>query len=182
MDSIPSIMDLRLLYSFFKNEIGILKASHLGSAQDLFRAIESDSPLVVNEFSYDIDAPKQDITHHLARIKAHKRLGDFGKLKFQYDYQKNKRLEFDIRRGSDRGKASLDLELDTHTLMLDLDAKASDQSNFKVGFMGSHQKNFAKNTGVRRLIPDYDKYDFGNLCHSRLPIKSKITLRNWYSI
>ncbi len=149
------------LYSFFKNEIGILKASHLGSAQDLFRAIESDSPLVVNEFSYDIEAPKQDITHHLARIKAHKRLGDFGKLKFQYDYQKNKRLEFDIRRGSDRGKASLDLELDTHTLMLDLDAKASDQSNFKVGFMGSHQKNFAKNTGVRRLIPDYDKYDFG---------------------
>ena len=149
------------LYSFFKNEIGILKASHLGSAQDLFRAIESDSPLVVNEFSYDIDAPKQDITHHLARIKAHKRLGDFGKLKFQYDYQKNKRLEFDIRRGSDRGKASLDLELDTHTLMLDLDAKASDQSNFKVGFMGSHQKNFAKNTGVRRLIPNYDKYDFG---------------------
>ncbi len=27
--------------------------------------------------------------------------------------------------------------------------------------MGSYQNNFAPNTGVRRLIPDYDKYDFG---------------------
>ena len=149
------------LYSFFKNEIGILKASHLGSAQDLFRAIESDRPIVINEFNYDIIAPKQDVTHHLARIKAYKRLGDFGKLNFQYDYQKNKRLEFDIRRGSDRGSASLDLELDTHTLILDLDAKASDQSKLKVGVTGGYQNNFAQNTGVRRLIPDYDKYDFG---------------------
>ena len=41
------------LYSFFKNEIGILKASHVGSAQDLLRAIESDRPLVINEFTYD---------------------------------------------------------------------------------------------------------------------------------
>ena len=149
------------LYSFFKNEIGILKASHVGSAQDLLRAIESDQPLVINEFTYDIDTPKQDVTHHLARIKAYKRLGGLGKVKFQYDYQKNNRLEFDIRRGADRGKASLDLELDTHTLRLDLDAKTSNQSNLKVGFMGSYQKNFARNTGVRRLIPDYDKYDLG---------------------
>ena len=27
--------------------------------------------------------------------------------------------------------------------------------------MGSYQNNIAPNTGVRRLIPDYDKYDFG---------------------
>jgi iron complex outermembrane receptor protein len=82
-------------------------------------------------------------------------------LSVQYDYQKNKRLEFDIRRGSDRGNASLDIELFTHTLMLDLDAKATDKSNLKIGVMGSYQNNVALNTGVRRLIPDYDKYDFG---------------------
>ena len=151
----------KVFYSFFKNEIGILKASHLGSAQDLFRAIESDRPLVINEFSYDIIAPKQDVAHHLARIKAYKRIGKLGKLSFQYDYQKNKRLEFDIRRGSDRGNASLDLELYTHTLRLDLDANATDKSNLKIGVMGSYQNNVAPNTGVRRLIPDYDKYDFG---------------------
>jgi len=150
-----------VFYSFFKNEIGILKASHLGSAQDLFRAIESDRPLIINEFTYNVFSPKQEVTHHLFRVKAYKGLGELGKFSFQYDYQKNKRLEFDIRRGSDRGNASLDLELDTHTLMLDLDANTTDQSNIKVGVMGSYQNNFALNTGVRRLIPDYDKYDFG---------------------
>ncbi len=95
--------------------------------------LESDRPLIINEFTYDIIAPKQEVTHHLARIKAYKRLGELGKLSFQYDYQKNKRLEFDIRRGSDKGDASLDLELDTYSLRLDLDANASDQSNLKVG-------------------------------------------------
>jgi iron complex outermembrane receptor protein len=150
-----------VFYSFFQNEIGILRASHVGSAQDLYRAIGSDRPLIINEFTYDIIAPKQEVAHHLARIKAYKRIGELGKLSVQYDYQKNKRLEFDIRRGSDRGNASLDLELFTHTLMLDLDAKATDKSNLKIGVMGSYQNNVALNTGVRRLIPDYDKYDFG---------------------
>ena len=150
-----------VFYSFFQNEIGILRASHVGSAQDLYRAIGSDRPLIINEFTYDIIAPKQEVAHHLARIKAYKRIGELGKLSVQYDYQKNKRLEFDIRRGSDRGNASLDIELFTHTLMLDLDAKATDKSNLKIGVMGSYQNNVALNTGVRRLIPDYDKYDFG---------------------
>ena len=150
-----------VFYSFFQNEIGILRASHVGSAQDLYRAIGSDRPLIINEFTYDIIAPKQEVAHHLARIKAYKRIGELGKLSVQYDYQKNKRLEFDIRRGSDRGNASLDIELFTHTLMLDLDAKATDKSNLKIGVMGSYQNNVALNTGVRRLIPDYDKYHFG---------------------
>ena len=150
-----------VFYSFFQNEIGILKASHVGSAQDLYRAIESDRPLIINEFSYDIIAPKQEVAHHLARIKAYKRLGELSKLSFQYDFQRNKRLEFDTRRGADKGNASLDLELDTHTFRFDLDANSSDQSSFKVGVVGSFQNNFAFNTGVRRLIPDYDKYDLG---------------------
>jgi iron complex outermembrane receptor protein len=82
-------------------------------------------------------------------------------LSFQYDYQNNRRLEFDIRRGDDRDTPALDLKLDTHTMMLDY---KSDYENFefKTGIMGRFQNNFANpDTGVRRLIPDYDKYDFG---------------------
>ncbi len=56
-------------YSIFKNEIGILAASHLGGAEDLIRALESPLPLTINDFSYTIDAPKQDVTHHLATVK-----------------------------------------------------------------------------------------------------------------
>jgi iron complex outermembrane receptor protein len=97
----------------------------------------------------------------LARIKAFKKFNAFGKLSFQYDYQNNQRFEYDIRRGNDRDTPALDLELNTHTVMLDykIDYK---NFEFKTGIMGRFQNNFANpDTGIRRLIPDYDKYDFG---------------------
>lgn len=149
-------------YSLFKNEIGILRASHLGGAQDQIRAIGSDRPLTINGFTYELAPPKQDVTHQLARVKGFKRFDGLGKLSLQYDFQRNHRLEFDIRRGDDRDKASLDLQLNTHTLMLDLDSHLTDAINLKAGLMGRYQNNFADpKTGVRRLIPDYDKYDLG---------------------
>ncbi|MFH6602467.1 TonB-dependent receptor [Maribacter algicola] len=149
-------------YTLFKNEIGILRASHLGGAQDQLRAIKSDRPLVIDDFTYDIAEPRQDVTHHLATFKAFKRFDGLGKLSLQYDFQRNHRLEFDIRRGDDRDKASLDLQLDTHTLMLDLNSRFSESVNFKAGLSARYQNNFADpGTGVRRLIPDYDKYDLG---------------------
>jgi len=148
-------------YSIFKTEIGILRASHLGSAQDQVRAINSDVPLFIEPFTYDISPPKQDATHQVARINGFKRIDGLGKLSLHYDFQRNDRLEYDIRRGDDQDKASLDLELDTHTLMLDLDSFLNDDLRLKTGLSGSYQNNFADpKTGVRRLIPDYDKYDF----------------------
>ncbi|MDP5231399.1 MAG: TonB-dependent receptor [Cellulophaga sp.] len=150
------------LYSVFKNDIGILRASHLGGAEDQFRAINSDRPLIINDFTYNLDEPRQEVTHHLARLKAFKRFNGLGKLSLQYDFQQNNRLEFDVRRGENSGKASLDLALNTHTLMLDLENKLSDALNLKTGMVGRYQDNFANpETDVRRLIPDYDKYDLG---------------------
>ena len=149
-------------YSLFKNDIGILRASHLGGAQDQVRAINSARPLIIRDFTYNIAEPKQEVTHHLARLRAFKRFEGLGKISLQYDYQSNNRLEFDIRRGDDADKASLDLELKTHTLMLDLVGDLADKGNVKAGLMARFQNNFADpSTGVRRLIPDYDKYDLG---------------------
>ena len=56
---------------------------------------------------------------------------------------------------------ALDLELDTHTALLDFKG-ALGSFDFKTGVMGRYQNNFANpDTGIRRLIPDYNKYDFG---------------------
>ena len=148
-------------YSVFKNEIGILKASHLGGAQDQIRAIESDIPLTIENFTYKINKPKQDVSHQLARLKAFKRFDKFGKLSFQYDFQRNNRLEFDSRRGDDREKPSVDLELDTHTVLLDLESDLTDKITLKSGLLARYQNNFATDTGVRRLIPDYQMYNLG---------------------
>jgi iron complex outermembrane receptor protein len=149
-------------YSIFKNEIGILAASHLGGARDQIRAISSDVPLIINDFTYTINAPRQDVSHHLATVKGFKRFENFGKLSIQYDFQRNNRLEFDIRRGDDKNKAASDLQLDTHTVLLDLESHLTDAITLKSGIMTRYQKNVANpNTGVRRLIPDYQMYDFG---------------------
>ena len=149
-------------YSIYDNQLGILRASHLGGAQDQVRAISSPTPLVINDFTYDLNEPRQDVTHHLGRIMAFKELGKHGKLSFQYDYQQNNRLEYDIRRGDDRDKAALDLELITHTIQTNFENNKSNKIHIKSGIIGRYQKNYPNpKTGIRRLIPDYTKYDLG---------------------
>ena len=152
---------LEAYYAYYNTEIGILRSSHAHGAADQIRAIESNLPLTIREFTYDIGYPKQDVTHHLARIKAFKKFNDFGELSLQYDYQNNRRFEYDIRVGNDRDTPALDLELDTHTVLLDFKGDF-ETLDFKAGVMGRFQNNFANpDTGIRRLIPDYKKYDFG---------------------
>jgi len=96
--------------------------------------------LFIRDFSYNINAPKQDIKHQILKAHFYKRFKQFGKLDLQYNFQDNQRFEFDIRVGDDR----------------DLPAV------FKFGTLVSWQNNFPNpKTRVRRLIPDYDKYDAG---------------------
>ncbi len=149
-------------YSFFDTEIGILTASHIGSVDDLIRAINSGEPEVIKPFTYDISSPRQEVTHHLGKLGFYKRFEGLGKVNVQYDFQNNRRLEYDLRTGEDKFKPSIDLELTTHSLSADF--KWDARSNLKMvsGITGSYQENFANpDTGVRRLIPDYEKVDVG---------------------
>ncbi|MAM27501.1 MAG: TonB-dependent receptor [Flavobacteriaceae bacterium] len=148
-------------YSLFKSEIGILRASHLGGAEDQVVAINSEVPLVVRDFTYDIGTPRQDVTHHLAKLSGFYKWNELGTVRLSYDLQQNERFEFDVRRGDDDGKPSVDLELVTHNLELSLESDIGDAISLKTGVMGNFQENFANpSTGVRRLIPDYKQYKF----------------------
>ncbi|WP_115461852.1 TonB-dependent receptor [Winogradskyella aurantiaca] len=159
----------KVYYSYLRNEIGILRASHTGNVSDLVRAINSDIPLVIEPFTYDINPPKQDVTHQIFKANFYKRLQNFGKLDLNYNYQKNDRLEFDIRRGDRSDIPAVDLELQTHTLNVDVDYDAADAYALKFGILGRYQENFPNpDTGVKRLIPDYNKYDFGAYITSEL--------------
>lgn len=149
-------------YSYINNEIAILRSSHIGNIEDLVNGINSDEPLVVDDFSYDINAPRQDVTHHLLKAEFYKRFKKFGRLDIQYDYQNNSRLEYDVRVGDDRDKPAIDLNLQTHSVKASLKVDTNLGNTYEFGLSGSYQNNFANpETGVRRLIPDYDKYDFG---------------------
>ncbi len=150
-----------LFYSYLNNEIGILSSSHVGNINDLLAAIKSPRPAITRDFGYDIINPRQDVTHHLLKASYFKRFKNFGKVNLQYDYQSNNRLEFDIRRGERNNEAALDLLLQTHTFLADVNLDANLERKFNFGILARYQDNYAPDTGIRRLIPNYEKYDLG---------------------
>lgn len=164
-------------YSYFQNEIGILAASHLGGIEDQIRALKSDKPLIIRDFEYDIEAPKQETQHHLAKLKFFKRFQNLGKLSVQYDLQINKRLEFDRRRNSEENnRPSIDLTLKTHHARADWEYKNND-IEAKFGLSGQYQTNHTDpHTQVKRLIPDYTQLAFGVYSLASLQIQENILL------
>ena len=164
-------------YSRVANKLGILRASHLGGAQDQYLALNSPTPLIINDFTYNIDRPRQEVTHQIATIKAFVKSNALGRIDLRYDFQQNNRLEFDIRRGSDQNKASMDLNLQTHVLSADLSPKIAGFSFVKTGFSGRFLNNVSNpNTGVKRLIPDYKRYDFGLYAMAGKALTQKLAL------
>lgn len=149
-------------FSYFDSDIGILRAAHIGNIDDLIASVNSEQPNIIDPFTYNIIAPKQEVSHYIGKVKYYKRFKALGKLSLQYDYQNNHRLEYDVRVGNDKHKASLDLELSTHTFTSNLKVDAFERTMLNVGILGRYQNNFANpDTGVKRLIPDYNKSDFG---------------------
>lgn len=150
-------------YAYYNAEIAVLRASHIGNVDDLIRGINSQQPEVILPFTYDLQNPRQEVTHHLGKLKYYKRFEGLGRWNIQYDFQSNRRFEFDVRRGERDDRASIDLELTTHTVQTDFKWDANEKYELFFGLLGRYQDNFANPaTGVRRLIPDYEKYDFGS--------------------
>ncbi|MBQ0733823.1 TonB-dependent receptor [Aquimarina celericrescens] len=151
-------------YSFYNTEIGILASSNIGNVDDLRESINDGQPDIIRDFTYEISNPRQEVTHHLGKLKYYRRFEELGKWTIQYDFQSNQRFEFDVRRTEERSnRPSIDLQLTTHTLTSDFYFDAASDYNIRTGVLLRYQNNFADalETGVRRLIPDYDKYDAG---------------------
>ncbi|MDH7912497.1 TonB-dependent receptor [Winogradskyella sp. SYSU M77433] len=147
-------------YSVVNNELGILAASHIGNVNDLVASINSGQPRIIEDFSYDIENPRQSILHHLGKIEAYRRFKGLGKLTVQYDLQINRRKEFDLRRGDRDNVPVVDLRLFTNSLQSNLRIDYINNLKIDTGIMARYQQNDAvSGTGARPLIPDYDKYD-----------------------
>ena len=84
------------------------------------------------------------------------------KFEWGYNFQINDRKEFDVRRGGRTEIPAIDLLLKTHTLIGSLTGIQHNNWNFELGINGLLQDNFSDpNTGIKRLIPDYIKYEAG---------------------
>ena len=153
--------DFSAFYSLYNATIAILSASHIGNVNDLYNSINNQTPFVVKDFTYSINNPKQKIQHHLAKLNYNYYIKDGESIGLQYAFQFNNRKEFDSRTGISDAKPALDLNLMTHTLNADYKL-TKENWDFKSGVSGSFQNNTASpNTGVRPLIPIYNKFDAG---------------------
>ena len=153
--------DFAAYYSLYSATIGILSASHIGNVNDLYNSINNQTPSVTDDFTYSIKNPKQKVQHHLAKLNYNYYFKDGQTLALQYAFQFNNRKEFDLRTGVSNSKPALDLNLLTHTVNADYKLSV-DAWDFKSGIMGLYQNNTANpNTGVRPLIPTYNKFDAG---------------------
>lgn len=148
-------------YSFYNTTIGIAKAMHIGNVADLVRAINNEQPAVTEPFTYTIGNPRQEVRHHLAKVLFTKDWDDGTSLSAQYAFQRNHREEYDIRRGDYADIPALDLTLGTHSAQADW-KKIAGSTTWKGGLALALQHNEASpDTGVRPLIPIYDKFDAG---------------------
>ncbi len=150
-------------YSNFQTSLGILRSAHIGNLTDLEAALASDKPLFIEDFSYDIQNPKQVVNHHLAKAQFSWNWANVGKLEGTYGFQLNRRQEFDLRRGDRDDIPAIDLDLTTHSAELSLEHLPwRNHLSGKVGlsFLYQQNRNIA-GTGVRPLVPWYNSPTIG---------------------
>jgi iron complex outermembrane receptor protein len=84
--------DFTASYSYFNAVIGILSASHVGNANELYQSINNQIPAVIQPFGYAIKSPRQELQHHLAKVSYQHRWDETESLQFQYAFQLNKKI------------------------------------------------------------------------------------------
>lgn len=148
-------------FSSFNTEIGILRAAHTGSLDDLDSAIRNERPLYIEDFTYAINPPSQKINHQLLKVSAFKKISGVGTLNFLYGWQLNQRKEFDIRRQSQEGKPALSLNLFSNVLDVFLNHTLAGMEG-SIGVNGTYKDNSnVPGTDIRPLIPNYKQFNGG---------------------
>ena len=138
-----------------------MRGSHLGNVSDLQEALKSKIPFFTqDEFSYKINSPYQNVSHHLARIKTKLFLKKDQQLEFNVSSQFNQRFEYDIRRGGRSSVPSLSLSQWTFSEEAKYIKNYSSQWVLKTGIQHQFKNNFNQpETGIFPLIPNYTSHD-----------------------
>ncbi|MCA6075504.1 TonB-dependent receptor [Fulvivirga sedimenti] len=153
--------DLRLLYSHFSQELGVLRSSVTGSLEDLNNAIESDVPLIVDPFSYEINNPRQRVDHDMVKLNGQIH-GKDQLLEITYAFQRNLRQEYDVRRGVLNERPSIDLELFSNSLDIDWLHPSVGAFEGRMGMQWTYQdNNNIPGTNTVNFIPNYNLNRFG---------------------
>jgi iron complex outermembrane receptor protein len=147
--------DFRIYYSYVNQHLALLRSSIANSGTSFVRAINSNEPVIIRPFSYDIAEPSQLTQHHLGKIEINWRYSDEAKLTLRAGNQLNRREEYDVRRNADKPIIDLDLATNDfqlewkHPVWLGLDGLAGLQV-----FTQNNDNN--PGTGTTPFVPNYN--------------------------
>lgn len=140
------------LFSAFNSSIGIFWGAHIGNLTDLENAIKSEKPLFnVDEFSYQIGRPRQEVSHYLLKTKLTQELPQNRRIQFLLAHQENFRQEYD--RTLIANTPELDLNLGTTTADLNYESNRFGNTQQQFGLTVQRQVNIW--SGSRFFIPNY---------------------------
>ena len=126
--------------------------------------------MIINPFTYNIQAPNQDTQHHLAKLEMNWWYADEGQLTFIAGRQLNKRDEFDVRRNIDR--PIMDLDLITTDLQLNWKHPEWKGLDGEMGLQYFSQNN-DNNPGTQTtpFIPNYNTDRYSLFIVEKLDLK-----------
>lgn len=160
--------DLEGYYSFFYQNLGILRASVNGNLEDMEQAMQSPVPPYTRSFSYKINTPRQEVSHHLMKLRGSYVLDDQD-FSFQYAYQLNHRREFDVRRGTNNEIPSINLELASQSFDFDWNHPNLGPLEGSLGFQWLYQDNDnIPGTNTVPFVPNYNNTRVGIFAIERL--------------
>ena len=146
--------DVQVYYSYVEQELGLLRASVTESGDLFARSLTAERPLIIRDFSYNINEPRQNTTHHLATSTIDW-YSDFGKLTLLLSRQFNQRQEYDVRRSAEL--PIIDLELSTDDVRLEWYHPSVGGLEGTVGVQYFYQNNDNNpGTNTTPFIPNYN--------------------------
>lgn len=151
-----------LRLSTFNQELGMIEGERDSAGKFLSQVLQPDNTveeIAVNNkklHSYDIDIPKQRISHNRAQLNSRIFIGE-GSIQTDFGYQQNHRREFG--EPVSPGTAGLHFVLKTFNYNLKYNFRRINGWQNIAGVSGMIQNN--SNKGEEQLIPDYLLNDLG---------------------
>lgn len=158
--------NFKAYYSYVDQELGLLRPSVARSINLFSQIVAAPEPILMRDFSYEIDEPKQVTNHHLMNLHVDW-TSDIGNFELLVSQQINNRQEFDVRRNAEL--PIIDLTLNTTDSRLEWYHPTFNGIEGSIGIQFFSQNN-DNNPGTSSLpfIPNYNNYRYSLFAIERL--------------
>ncbi len=159
-------------YRRFQETLGVCYCLKVSTPEALAQAVAADRPVGADAWTetYDLDRPRQDVTHDTALLRGSLGVGGAGRLAASYAFQLDARDEFDQVRRSVHGP-QFSFRLFTHAVDASFDHAALRLGSLAVrGHAGVHGEAQAHAYSGLQLIPNYQRVVGGAFLLERLEV------------